>query len=168
MEDKYWLIDADDQMFGNVYSTTLIYEDCSSKSFDGKRPIVAHGVHGIVKVGDKFHLMAEDDGHYWTHSIIEEDDLKTLKDRILLVLSKFKIKKNGGIQRLPGYRDLFSHEKFPIELVRGRKRMLISVGMERPCDRDDPLIFHSSWSDDLIRCLDLVENYPKQKEKRRS
>ena len=161
VREKYGLIKADDQLFGNMYSTTLIYEDCSSEGFSGKRPLVAHGVHGIVEVGDKFHLMSEDDGHYWTHAILEKEDLQTLKDRILMVLSKFKIKKNGGIQRLPGYRDLFNHEKFPIELVRGRKSVLISVGMERGCNKEDPLVFHSRWSDDLIKCLDLVENRPK-------
>ena len=170
------LIDADDQMFGNFYYTTIKLkidkivgkyipfgeQEDNCLHFSGQRPHIAWGCNGIVKISDdEWHLLDEDDGHYWTAAIITEKQLEAIRAGINELKSNIKEVRKGkavkyhfvnGIPKIKS--DYFNfHYDF-----KGNAISLITINIiDLSGGEEYSTRMHPFWLRDLIKVFNLVE-----------
>jgi len=88
-------IKADDQEFGNTWATNLRFANGTNDWRDGERPKQFSGVHGLVHLfEDEWHIMGEDDGHFWTEVIISEVEVRKIHESLSKLITNFKFKNN--------------------------------------------------------------------------
>lgn len=89
------LISETDEMFGNTWSTNLIFKDGTNEYIKGKRPVQYIGVHGVVNLfKNEFHLLSEDDGNFQTIIILTKEELKQLYTEMSSLVNEFVFEHN--------------------------------------------------------------------------
>jgi hypothetical protein len=115
--DGYGLVYADDQMFGNMYSTDIRYPDGTEEQHIGQRPEHYFGVSALVCFKEnEFHLMGEDDGHFWTNAILTQEECKELSEVISKIGSSVTLKPKWKYRLDRSFRDKWEHPKFPAKV----------------------------------------------------
>jgi len=147
------LIEANDQEFGNSWSTTLKFTDGSEETFRNQRPNQFFGVFGLVNLfQDEFHIIAEDDGFCWTQEIVSSNDIDLLKEALIKLSLNFTFKNN--------YKVIFNTKMvmerrtsngFLISVIPGvNTAPLIEIKLHKTLMR-----FDANWLKDLIKVLDI-------------
>ena len=154
------LIEADD--CPNILSVTI----GDNYSMSGVRPLVAHGVFGIVKVDGKFHFMMEDDCHFWTAAVISESDLKNAKEAVSTLIGNISVKNNKRTKRpdwgkakiKPNHQSTIRKGDVVASFDRSSSVPLIRIKFEH---QKSGVAFHPTWYTSLIKTLNLTERRPK-------
>jgi hypothetical protein len=147
------LIENVENEFGNVCWTTLIVGG-QSANFINTAPVHAFGVHALVEFEGKLHLMCEDDGHFWTHTILTEEDVDELKALVDQFISEFTFGK--GFKITPKHRSRFQwnrrHPKFPTTFTAWKGSPAPSVTI---MTNGEELTMNVSWLKTLSIVLDI-------------
>jgi hypothetical protein len=146
-------IKIDDQDFGNTWTTSLRFPNNTEKVIRGERPKQFDGVHGLVKKDDLFHLMSEDDGHFWTSFILTENELKSLHRHLSNLVKHFHYTNNYKVKVKP---NLVTHQTIKdiegeIDIIpRNDSAPLINLKI-----KDNNIQFDVNWLPSLIKVTDI-------------
>ena len=146
MDNKYGLMKSNDQMFGNEYYTEL-----PSGKYIGKRPIYYFGVSALVLKNNKYYLMGEDDGHFWTEAELTIKECQELKDVIQKIDNSIIQKPNSKYSLTNKFRKNWKHNKFPATVeIRHDMTPLIKIKV-----KDSEISFDTYWTKDYIKTLTI-------------
>ena len=144
------------EMFGNTQFISLTNPDGSNDSLDG-RPIHYEGVHGLLYHRKHIHLLSEDDGHFWTHWVVTENELISLKELIELVQKNITLRPNWKFNIKNIHQLNYSKDNFTCEIsLRSATRPLLTISKK---DDNNPLMFDCSFMPEILNLL----NYKEQK-----
>ena len=155
MKDLSLIEDDDGNEFGNRWSTTIFTTNFDTHHFD-KRPNHWAGVHGITIFEGDFHLLSEDDGHFWTHSVLTEEEVHELKAVVDQLISEIKFGPKYSVRPKvrAGFKYLRDHPKFPIAIAKGGREMGL-VAIECKGVKGDKLTMSPFWLRTLSQTLDI-------------
>jgi hypothetical protein len=150
------LIAENDEIFGNTWTTNLVFKDGTNERITGERPVQYFGVHGLVNLfKDEFHLLGEDDGNFQTITILSKEEILMLHTEMVelenefLFKGHFKVKyKNKNIlkDRKSGKQRISSLK------IKDREQSapLLFIGIN-----DKTVSFDVNWLPDFVKVLDI-------------
>jgi len=142
-----------DQEFGNEWITDLRFKDGTHDWRRGERPIQFSGVHGLVnEFGDEFHIMGEDDGHFWTTVIVSEVEVRKIHKSLVKLLPHFQFKNNFKVTfdtHIQMDRKISEDINFKIN-PRGEVAPLIEMNI-----KGKKTTFDVNWLESFIEVLDI-------------
>jgi len=149
------ITEEDGNEFGNDWSVTLTNSAGQEWEYSGERPMRYCGVHGLVDHMGELHLLAEDDGHFWTHAIMTEDDIRELKVLVDQFISELSFGKDWKVTPKAvagGFKWDRPHPKFPTKFTdrKDSPAPLVSIMVN-----GEELAMDVSWLKTLSKVLDI-------------
>ena len=152
MKNLGMMMEPEGNEFGNSWNTDLT-DSLGDEHSLNMRPIHYFGVNGMVEFQGELHLLSEDDGHFWTHSILTEEEIAELKALVDGWISEFEFGKNCQMKLKNRRRFVWDrkHPNFPSKFTEyDRYSIGISITV-----KGKELAMHTSWLKDLSRVLDI-------------
>jgi len=146
-------IPENDEMFGNDWSTNLIFSDGSNEWLNNERPTQYAGVHGLIHVfEDEWHILCEDDGYFRTVVIVTENEIRKIHHSLSKLIENFRFKGNYKVTFDTHIQmDRKISEFIDLKIIpRTESAPLIDMTIH-----GEKIVYDVNWLGDFIKVLDI-------------